>query len=237
MQRLPHDSHPRTRRNLANDPSSRPADRAHNAVARTRVYAVLGGIASGKSAVARWLAGSGGEVLDADELVAELFARDDFRRRVAQAFGPGVLLADGRIDRPGLARAVFGDGAARSLLESWTHPHVREQIRARLEAARRAGVPRVILDVPLLLENEADHLLPAECDALIFVEAPARERERRAMETRGWESGEVARREALQLPLENKRGRAQHVIVNDGNREQLKSAVETVLRTLEPTAV
>ncbi len=184
--------------------------------------------------MARLLAGKSGLVLDADELVAELFTRKEFRQRVAEAFGPGVISADGRIDRAALARAVFADQAARSLLESWTHPPVRAELRARLEAARKAGVPRVVLDVPLLLENDREHRLGAECDTLIFVDSEAQLRDARAILSRGWRSGEVARREALQLPLAEKRARAQHVIVNDTGRAQLESAVADVLRSLEP---
>ena len=74
---------------LVNDPSSTARDGAPGAPPKTRVYGVLGGIASGKSAVARILAGKSGLVLDADELVSELFTRKDFRERVAEAFGPG----------------------------------------------------------------------------------------------------------------------------------------------------
>lgn len=195
---------------------------------------MLGGIASGKSAVARILAGDSGVVLDADELVSKLYTREEFRRRVTKAFGLGVLAADGSIDRAALGRAVFADQAARALLESWTHPPVRAELRARLEAARSAGVPRVVLDVPLLLENDREHRLAAQCDALIFVDSPARLRDARAILSRGWMSGEVARREALQLPLAEKRARAQHVIVNDTDRAHLESAVADVLRILEP---
>lgn len=200
---------------------------------RTRVYGVLGGIASGKSAVARGLAGVDGLVLDADAIVGELYLQDDLQRRIRETFGPAVFDSAGRLDRPALARVVFDDPAARKLLESWIHPAVRRELRTRLEAARHAGIGRVVLDVPLLLENESEHHLPEECDALIFVDTQARVRDLRAVQSRGWESGEVARREALQMPLARKRSRAHHVVTNDGDAAQLRTAIETVLRTLE----
>ncbi|MEO6711671.1 MAG: dephospho-CoA kinase [Planctomycetota bacterium] len=205
-----------------------------DAARKTRVWAVLGGIASGKSALGRMLAGDQGLVLDADLMVAKLYASPDFQKRVALAFGPGVVSTSGAIDRAALARRVFDDAPARQLLESLIHPPVREEIRAGLEAARRRGVPRVVLDVPLLLENEALHHLPAECEALIFIDAPPEIREARAQASRGWPSGEVARREAQQLPLAAKRARAQHVIVNDGDLAQLDQQVRSLLRTLDP---
>ncbi len=220
---------------LSHDSTPAREIRAEGVLPITRVWAVLGGIASGKSEVARSLRGQTGVVIDADALVSELYAESEFREHVAQAFGPGVLSKSGEIDRAGLARRVFADPTARQLLESWVHPRVREQIRARLEAARRSSVPRVVLDVPLLLENESAHRLPAECDALIFIDAPPQERDARAVRTRGWPSGEVARREAQQLSLATKRARADHVIVNDGDRADLEKKVQVVLRALEPS--
>ena len=85
--------------------------------------------------------------------------------------------------------------------------------------ATDAGTPRVVLDVPLLLENDAQHGLAQLCDVLVFVDAPAEERERRAQRERGWPRGEVARREAAQLALSEKKKRAHHVLHNDRSPE------------------
>ena len=195
---------------------------------------MLGGIASGKSSVARLLAGPLGLVLDADAMVAQLYEDPGLCDRIAQALGPSILNAKGLIDRPALALSVFSNPAARQLVESWIHPLVRQKLRSGLEAARAAGVPRVVLDVPLLLENESEHLLPAECETLIFVDAPLEQRDARAVVSRGWKSGEVARRESLQLPLESKRARAQYVLRNNGDPAQLTSAVASLLQELDP---
>jgi dephospho-CoA kinase len=219
---------------LAHESKPTREPRAGLAATTTRVWAVLGGIASGKSALARMLAGPDGVVIDADELVSELYSDPRFCERVAAAFGAEVLSESRRIDRAALARRVFADPQARRTLESWIHPPVREAIRARLDAARRRGAGRVVLDVPLLLEHEAEHRLPDECDALIFVDAPLVERDARAVRSRGWSPGEVARREAQQLPLAIKRARAQHVIVNDGTPAQLELEVRKLLRDLQP---
>jgi dephospho-CoA kinase len=95
----------------------------------------------------------------------------------------------------------------------------------RVSAARAAGVERIVLDVPLLLENDAEHGLAHLCDVLVFVDASGAERDRRAQRTRGWKRGEVARREAAQLPLEAKKRRAHHVIHNDLGPDDLVQAV------------
>jgi dephospho-CoA kinase len=98
-----------------------------------------------------------------------------------------------------------------------------------LEAARASGVPRIVLDVPLLLENDARHGLVAECDALVWVETDPSLRAARAAATRGWSTDEVARREAAQWPAEAKRARARHVVENDGTLDDLRRAVARVL--------
>lgn len=192
---------------------------------------VLGGIASGKSEVARLLAGAEGRVLDADALAHAELEASDTREWLGARFGP-ALIAGGRVDRAALAAAVFADPAARAELEARVHPRVRAALRGGLVAAQRERVPRVVLDVPLLLENEAEHGLTALCDALVFVDADAKVRDARAVARRGWASGELERREALQLPLATKRDRADFVIRNEGDLDELRAAVGRVLVAL-----
>lgn len=195
---------------------------------RPRVIGVLGGIASGKSAAARMLAGPEGVVIAADDLAREALDSPAVLARVRARFGPEAVGPDGRADRAYLARRIFApaDGAElRSELESWTHPLVRDRIMERLSAARASGITPIVLDVPLLLENDAQHGLARLCDVLVFVDVRDDERERRARRERGWKSGEVARREAVQLPLLDKKKRAHHVIDNNQGLEELERAV------------
>jgi dephospho-CoA kinase len=98
-----------------------------------------------------------------------------------------------------------------------------------LEALRAKGTARIVLDVPLLLENEKQHGLVGECDALVFIDAPESQRDARAVAQRGWPSGEVARREAAQERLDAKRARADYVIHNDGDLSRLEREVARVL--------
>jgi dephospho-CoA kinase len=198
---------------------------------RTLVLGLLGGIASGKSEVARLLAGPDGVVLDADRLAHAVLASDAVTARVRARFGPAALGPDGRPDRAALARLVFGDPEALKALEDFTHPPVRAMIRARLEEARQAGVPRVVLDVPLLLEHDERSQLAGLCDALVFVDSDDGERARRAA-ARGWAPGELSRREAVQLPLSEKRARADLVIENRGSLSDLEAEVDAALRRL-----
>lgn len=197
------------------------------------VIGVSGGIASGKSAVARLLAGPAGVVLDADRLAHEALASDEVQERARARFGDRVFDASGALDRDALARVVFDDPEHRSALEGWIHPRVRVSMMGRLSESRAQGVPRIVLDVPLLFENDDDHHLLDECDVLVFVAADERIREERAHRNRGWPRGELGRREACQAPLAQKRARSDHVIENDGDLDQLTAAVQRLSVDLE----
>jgi dephospho-CoA kinase len=198
----------------------------------TLVLGVLGGIASGKSAVSTALAGPQGLVISADLLAREILNSPEVAGKISTRFGPKFLDSEGVPDRELLASEIFINSAQRKLLESWIHPLVRERILAELERAQRDGVPRVALDVPLLLENDAKHGFVALCDALLFIEVPAEIRDHRAVTNRGWAAGEVARREATQLPLDEKRARADFIISNDGDLNHLGREVERVLAAI-----
>jgi dephospho-CoA kinase len=204
--------------------------------APTIVIGVVGGIASGKSEVARRLAGPDGLVLSADAIAHEVLASGELRELLLARFGPRALDAEGRPDRAFLAERVFAPGgeADRGALEGWTHPRVRARIMARLEQARADRVPRVVLDVPLLLEHDAEHGFARACDALVFVEVDEAERERRARSARGWSRGELARREALQLPLAEKRRRAAFHLSNQRSLSELDREIERVLHAIDP---
>lgn len=205
----------------------------HALAPRSFVFGILGGIASGKSAVGLLLAGSDGVVIDADALVREVMASAEVRAAVRARFGADVAPDGAPIDRARLGALVFADPAARRDLENLTHPRVRARVRELLDEARRTGVPRIVLDVPLLLENDAQHALVRECDVLVFVDADERAREARARGSRGWSAGEVARREAAQMPLAEKRARADHVLVNRGSLAELERDVARLLASLE----
>lgn len=193
------------------------------------VLGISGGIASGKSAAAQVLAGESGHIIAADAIAHQVLASPEVSDLVATNFGPGALGPDGTPDRAALGELVFSIPSNRKLLESWIHPAVRARIFADLKSAAAKATPVVVLDVPLLFENDADHNLVAACDYLVFVDAPADQRDARAVANRGWAAGEVARREALQLPLETKRSASHHVIQNDGDIDHLRREAKRVL--------
>jgi dephospho-CoA kinase len=120
----------------------------------TRIIGLSGGIGSGKSTVSRALAALGATVIDADAIVHELqTAGSPMLAEIAAAFGPGVLDAQGRLDRAALGAIVFRDAEARQRLGAIVHPPVGAEIARRLARARSQGVPVVVLDIPLLFEG------------------------------------------------------------------------------------
>lgn len=192
------------------------------------VIGLAGGIAGGKSAVARAFADEGWLVIDFDAEVQVRLREPEVRNTLVAWWGPGILGPDHMVDRKAVARKVFGNPEERRRLEQYLHPLVwRTRGEARAMAAA-AGAPGVIFDAPLLFEAGLD----AECDAVIFVDAPLALRQERAKATRGWEPGELATREAAQLSLEEKARRSRFVVENDGTEAQLGEQVRRILATL-----
>lgn len=198
----------------------------------TRPFLILGlagGVGSGKSAVAAILGGLGFVVSDSDAGARAVLERADVIKELVEAFGPSVLDADGRPDRKAIADAVFGNDAKRKRLESIVHPRLHEERTALIEAARAANAVGVVIDAPLLFEAGVD----AECDAVIFVDTPREKRLERVMQGRGWSEAEMDRREAAQMPLDQKRQRSDAVVVNDGDRAALRAGVLAALEAIE----
>src|SRR4030081_3796990 len=119
-----------------------------------RVLGLTGGIGSGKSVVAQMFAQLGAAVIDADLLARQVVEPGQpALQEIATAFGPDVLLADGRLDRARLAGILFTDSAQRAKLDAITHPRIRERMEEQIEA-RRLGPGVLIVDIPLLYEND-----------------------------------------------------------------------------------
>ncbi|MFG0260707.1 MAG: dephospho-CoA kinase [Phycisphaerales bacterium JB041] len=192
---------------------------------RPVVIGLAGGIGAGKSAVARALAEFGCVVSDSDKAAREALDRQDVRDTLVGWWGPEVLGTDGRVDRKRVAAVVFADPDQRLRLEELVHPIVRQSREELLELARDAGAPGAVIDAPLLFEAGLD----AECDAVVFVDAPRQMRLDRVRETRGWDEAELERREKVQIPLDAKRRRSDYEVVNNADPEQLRLRVRRIL--------
>jgi dephospho-CoA kinase len=202
----------------------------------TRVVGLTGGIGTGKSTVARMLAALGGVVIDADAIVHELQARGTpLLAKIVDAFGPELLRPDGSLDRERLGKLVFADPAARKRLNDLVHPAVGVEMLRRLDAARKAGVALVVLDIPLLLEGRASGA-PGRASGLvsevIVVYAPESAQIARQVARDSASPEHAAERVRAQLSIEEKRRLADHVIDNSGTLEDTERQVRELYAKL-----
>lgn len=182
-----------------------------------------GGIGSGKSAVAQRFSELGAVVIDADQLAREVVAPgSEGLAAVAARFGEGVLEEDGSLNRAALGALVFDDAAARADLENLTHPRIAERTAALVEAAPADAV--VVHDVPLLVEK---HLGPGY-HLVVIVGSDEATRLKRLMHTRGMTEDDIRSRMAAQATDEQRRAAADVWLDNNGTRDDLRRAVDTL---------
>ena len=195
-----------------------------------------GGIGSGKSTVSRLLDELGATIVDADAIVHELQAAGQpMLKEIAAAFGNEVIKPDGALDRPALGAIVFRDPERRRELEQIVQPPVVAEMARRAKVAIDAGVPMVVMDIPLLFEGQKTGRGSAasmQYDATICVWVSAETQIERTMSRDGCDRGEAERRIAAQLPIDEKRDMADHVIDNSGTPEQTREQVETLYAQL-----
>jgi dephospho-CoA kinase len=191
------------------------------------VIGLAGAPGSGKSEAARILQSLGAVVIDSDREAKEALDRPNVRDRLVQWWGTGILTRDGRVNRKAVADIIFNDPEQRAHLESVVHPIVRARRDDARRLAQERGATAVIVDAPLLFEAGVDK----ECDVVLFIDAPPEARLAR-VRARGWDQAELSRREASQLPLEEKKRRSDLVIGNDGSIADLERGVEAAFRRI-----
>lgn len=195
--------------------------------------ALTGGIASGKSTVARRLADLGAVVVDADVLAREVVEPGTpGLAAIAREFGPGVIAPDGTLDRPALGAIIFGDEDARAKLNAITHPAVGERSRRLFDEALAADPDAVVVyDVPLLV-NERGESRADEFDHVIAVSADEETRVRRLVELRGLDEAEARRRVGAQAPESARLAIADIVIDANGTLDETLAQVDEAWATL-----
>lgn len=193
-----------------------------------KVIGLTGGIGSGKSTVARFLAELGAVTIDLDKVGHEVLEQPDVRARVAAEFGQGILDSRGEVDRGRLGRLVFTDGDALARLNKITHPAIDETVRAKLDEQRRRGTKVVVLEAAAILEAGKT----AGFDELWVTVAT----EEVALERLAGRGG-LSRKEALarirsQLSNEERLRHADVVIDTDLSLDELKEKVTVEWRRL-----
>ncbi len=186
------------------------------------VVGITGGVATGKTTVARMFEDLGAERVSADEIVHELLRPgSDVSRLVVEDFGPDILV-DGEIDRGKLGEVVFRDASKRNRLEEIVHPRVMAEISRQIDVFRREGSGVLVVEIPLLIEVGATSLV----DKVLLASA-----EQDAQIDRLQRRYNISWRDALlrmraQLPMEEKAKHADWVISTEGTLRTTKRRVE-----------
>lgn len=191
--------------------------------------ALTGGIATGKSHVARLLAQAGLPLIDADVLARQALAVGmPALVAVRTRFGEGVMAPDGTLDRAKLADVVFRDASARKALEGMIHPGVIQSILTFFEQTCSPERPMAVADIPLLYESGFEHAF----DRVVVVACPREMQVTRVMSRDNTSKEAAERRIAAQLPIEEKVRRAHYVIRTDGTFEDTDRQVAETLEKL-----
>lgn len=194
------------------------------------LVALTGGIASGKSTVARRLAEHGAVVVDADQVAREVVEPGEpALRRIAEEFGPEMIADDGTLDRAALGAVVFSDPEARQRLNAITHPAVLARSRARFaEAAAADPHAIVVYDIPLLVEAGRTD----EFDLVVVVHAAAETRVSRMVELRGMTRDEALHRLRSQATDTERLAIADVVIDADGTLAETLAQTDALWENL-----
>lgn len=189
--------------------------------------ALTGGIACGKSTLAKFLAELGIRVLDADDVVHALEASGgEAVEPIRARFGDGVIARDGGVDRKALADVVFADPSARRELEDLLFPRVR---RILLDFASQSDATALHISViPLLFESHWE----SDYDIIIAIASPERIQIERMMKTRGYTRAQAEARLAAQMPVAEKAARADFAVVNDSTPTHLKDEAQRLVSWL-----
>lgn len=195
-----------------------------------KLVGLTGGIGSGKSSVSALLAQRGAVVVDADAITRDLQRPGQpVFEAIVERFGPGIVAADGTLDRPALAALVFGDDEALADLNRLVHPAVGAAI-AEAVAAHAETDALVVLDVPLLVESKT---LRTDVAGLLVVDCPVEVAVARLVTHRGMDEADARARIARQATREERLARADHVIDNAGPPEALPALVEVAWAWIE----
>ena len=176
---------------------------------------LTGGIGSGKSAASQWFEQHGIVVVDADVVAREIVeVGQPALLQIQQAFGDWVLQEDGTLNRRALREHIFQFNDARRILESITHPAIRQSIIQQLQDAQS---PYVILVSPLLFETNQHELT----DHTLLIDASIELQIQRAAQRDGQNIEQIHRIIAAQMPREQKQQLADDIVLNDGYLEHL----------------
>ena len=197
-----------------------------------KLVGLTGGIASGKSTVAKILAQLGAAIVDADVLSREVVAPGhDGWKEIVATFGREVLQADQTLDRQKLRTHIFNNPDARKQLEAIIHPRVRSLAEQRIREHAAAGIDLIVYEVPLLFEGKIHEWLRP----VILVACDVNVQRQRLQQRDRIDAAAAQKIIDAQMSLEEKRRLADYVVENDGSLADLESQVRAVLAKIQTT--
>lgn len=177
----------------------------------TYILGLTGGIATGKSTVSHILKNSNVPVIDADIIARQVVEPEsETLKMIINEFGEKYLMENGTLNRKKLGKLVFNDGVALEKLNGVTHPAIRKEILAQIQSYRKSGSPLIVLDMPLLFEENYQTI----CDAVMVVFVPEITQLKRLINRDGLTSDEAQLRIKAQWPIQKKKDLADFVIDN-----------------------
>lgn len=186
-------------------------------------YAIVltGGIATGKSTVAKIFAEYGFEIIDADEIAHRVL--DAQHPKIAEIFG-ARFVKEGKVERKALGAVVFADEKKRRELEALLHPLIYQEIEKEAEKLDALKLPYLV-DIPLFFETGGRY--PIKRSLVVYT---TKEKQlKRLMERDGYNTQNAQQRIDAQLPIDEKRDRATYVIDNTGDEAQLQAECDRVI--------
>lgn len=198
-------------------------------MASSHVFGLTGGIACGKSTVARYMTEFGAHVIDADQISRDVMQLGtEGHRLVLESFGPNILEANGAISRAKLGEKVFADDEARAHLESILHPLIAAESGRRISQAQNEGAAVILYEAALLIESgRADMFRP-----LVVVWSEPSLQRARIRKRDHLSDPEIEQRLKSQMPIDKKRTFGDFILENNGSLIDLRSQTKRLWHTI-----
>lgn len=194
---------------------------------------LTGGIATGKSTVSKYLKEKKGlPVLDADDIAHQIMGPNQpILTEISETFGADYINDDGSLNRQKLGALVFNDDQARQKLDDLTHPRIFCAFEAQMLELESVGTALVVLDIPLLFENEQR----LTYDAIAVVVTTEHTQLKRLMQRNALTESEAMARIQSQMPLVEKKASADYVIQNNGTPAETYKQVDQMINQINQT--
>jgi dephospho-CoA kinase len=195
-----------------------------------KIVGLTGGVASGKTTVANMLRELGAKIVDADELARRAVARGTLTfQKIVEEFGNDFLDKNGELDRKKLGRYVFNDATRKEKLEKIIHPVIGKMLIDSIESEREKKTEILILDIPLLFENNMQMWIRP----VILVYTNPEKQIERLMKRENLSESEALNIIKSQMPIEEKKKLADFIIDNNDDLIKTESQVKIIWQELQ----